>query len=426
MEVLKNINVAISIVFTLCYFYQFVYILVQLLLGRRKSNMKDAVDHSFAVLICARNESTVITELIDSIKKQTYSQSLIKTFVMADNCTDDTAALAAKAGAVVYEKNNLEKVGKGYALEELLKFIKRDFGDFDGYFVFDADNILDKNFISEMNKTFSQGYEIVTSYRNSKNYGDNWISAGYALWFLRESRYLNEARMILNTSCAVSGTGFMFSKRILEKNGGWPFHLLTEDIEFSVKQVIDGEKIGFCKDAVLYDEQPVNFVQSWNQRLRWSKGFLQVFKKYGKDLIKGMFKGSFACFDMGMVIMPAFLLTFLSILVNTVLFICGLFGICSFVPQLHYLASTIFNAYGLLLLYALLTTVSEWKKIYAPTWKKIIYNFTFPIFIFTYIPISVVAVFKKVSWKPIKHDVSGKSLERVTDDGYDSSSDESA
>ena len=63
---------------------------------------------------------------------------------------------------------------------------------------------------------FSDGYQIVTSYRNSKNYGDNWISAGYALWFLRESRYLNHARFLLGTSCAVSGTGFLFSRRVLE------------------------------------------------------------------------------------------------------------------------------------------------------------------------------------------------------------------
>ena len=62
---------------------------------------------------------------------------------------------------------------------------------FDGYFVFDADNVLEESYIAEMNRTFSDGYEVVTSYRNSKNYGDNWISAGYALWFLRESQFLN-------------------------------------------------------------------------------------------------------------------------------------------------------------------------------------------------------------------------------------------
>lgn len=90
---------------------------------------------------------------------------------------------------MVYTRFNREKVGKGYALEQLLLHIEEDYPKvYDGFFVFDADNVLDCRFVEEMNRTFSDGYEVVTSYRNSKNYGDNWISAGYALWFIRESQ----------------------------------------------------------------------------------------------------------------------------------------------------------------------------------------------------------------------------------------------
>lgn len=155
---------------------------------------------------------------------------------------------------MVYTRFNREKVGKGYALEQLLLHIEEDYPKvYDGFFVFDADNVLDCRFVEEMNRTFSDGYEVVTSYRNSKNYGDNWISAGYALWFIRESRYLNNSRMLLGTSCAVSGTGFLFSRQVMESTNGWKFHLLTEDIEFSVHHILQGRKIGFCADAVLYD-----------------------------------------------------------------------------------------------------------------------------------------------------------------------------
>ena len=99
---------------------------------------------------------------------------------------------------------------------------------YDGYFVFDADNLLDPQYISQMNKVFSSGARAVTSYRNSKNFGDNWITAGYGLWFLRESEYLNRPRDVLGTSCAVSGTGFLFSQQLLEELGGWNYFLLTE------------------------------------------------------------------------------------------------------------------------------------------------------------------------------------------------------
>ena len=95
-----------------------------------------------------------------------------------------------------------------------------------------------------------------------------------------------------------------------------PFHLLTEDIEFTVHNILRGEKIGFCKNAVLYDEQPVLFSQSWCQRMRWAKGYLQVFKKYGAELFKGIFRGDFSCFDMAMNIMPAVVLSVLCALIN--------------------------------------------------------------------------------------------------------------
>jgi cellulose synthase/poly-beta-1,6-N-acetylglucosamine synthase-like glycosyltransferase len=101
--------------------------------------------------------------------------------------------------------------------------------------------------------------------------------------------------MRFGTSCAISGTGFCISREIIEKNNGWKYHLLTEDIEFSVDMAIQGETIGYSGGSVVYDEQPVTFEQSWNQRLRWSKGFYQVFGKYGGSLFKRIFSGSFAC-----------------------------------------------------------------------------------------------------------------------------------
>ena len=185
ITILKWINFGIAAAFFICYLYQMFYILIPFIKKRRPH--KEIKIHNYAVLICARNEENVITHLIDSIKAQDYPADKITVFVAADNCTDSTAAVSRDAGAVVYERFNTEYIGKGYALDYLLSHIEEDYPEgFDGYFVFDADNLLCPNYITEMNKTFSDGYEIVTSYRNSKNYGDNWISAGYALWFLRE------------------------------------------------------------------------------------------------------------------------------------------------------------------------------------------------------------------------------------------------
>ena len=157
------------------------------------------------------------------------------------------AAIARSAGATVYERFNNVQVGKGYALQTPAEHIRSRTTPpaFDGYIVFDADNILDPGYIAAMNRTFSQGYDIVTSYRNSKNYGDNWISAGYALWFLRESRYLNHARM-------PAGYQLRRLRHRLPLPAGpcWrrpapgPSILLTEDIQFSVHEILQGRKVG--------------------------------------------------------------------------------------------------------------------------------------------------------------------------------------
>lgn len=407
IEMIRTINYVLSLMFVICYAYQFVYLAVPYVIRLKPHGPVKM--HRYAVLISARNEQAVLPLLLKTIAGQDYPAELITTFVVADNCTDGTAAAARASGAVVYERFNKNQVGKGYALNFLLNRIRADYGDdaFDGYFVFDADNLLTENYITEMNKTFSDGYQIITSYRNSKNYGDNWISAGYALWFLREAKYLNHARMALGTSCAVSGTGFMFSGDILRQCGGWNFFLLTEDIQFTVHNIVHGNTVGYCPGAMLYDEQPVTFRQSWNQRLRWAKGYLQVFRSYGRSLLRGVFsKRGFACFDMTMTIMPAVIVTALCLVCNVTLTVFGIITAQNIAIALQSFAQLAFNCYWFMFAVGALTTISEWKKIHTSTFKKIFFAFTFPLFMFTYIPISVTALFKRVHWTPIEHRVA--------------------
>lgn len=398
------INYAIALIFCLCYAYQIVYIVVPFF-KKKKSRPADIL-HRYGVLICARNEENVISQLIESVKKQNYPADLVTVFVCADNCTDKTAEVAEAAGAVVFERYNHRYVGKGYALNYLLKEIDSRYGLelFDGFFVFDADNILEPDYITEMNKTFCQGYKVITGYRNSKNYGDNWISAGYSLWFLRESQYLNRPRYLLNSSCAVSGTGFLFSRKLIQEKSGWHYYLLTEDIEFTIDNVTCGEKIGYCETAILYDEQPTDFKQSVRQRLRWARGYIQVFCEYGGRLLKGVFSRNFrSCYDMSMCIMPAMVLSLASVIANgaALLLNIGTPGVMQ--EALLSMAQSVVNAYLTFILFGCVTLLTEWKKIHAPALKKVLYLFTFPIFMFTYIPISVAALFVNVTWKPIAH-----------------------
>ena len=416
LRFLESMQWVLFICFTAAYAYQIFYLLVGLW-GKQRGGVENAELHRYAAIISARNESAVIGRLIRTLKEQDYPSELLDVIVVADNCTDNTAEVARSAGAIVYERFNKVQVGKGYALDYLFKHIFEEQGEdaYDAFFVFDADNIVDPQFVREMNKMYDTGeYSALTSYRNSQNFCANWISAGYALWFLRESRFLNRPRTRLGVNCAVSGTGFLISADVLREEGGWNYHLLTEDIEFSAQTIIDGKRISYCPTAMLYDEQPITFIDSWNQRFRWAKGFYQVFWHYAGKLFKGIFtnpKGKrFACYDMLMTIAPAMLLTIISIGFNGTIALLAIFGVISagtmITSALSSMFFCLFNFMLFMFIFGVLTTFTEWDNIHSTTAKKIGYLFTFPIFQLTYIPIALVALVKKASWKPIAHTIS--------------------
>lgn len=401
MLILALMNVIIAIVFLMCYVFQLVYLVVPYV--KKAPEHKPEKIHNFAVLICARNEESVICDLIESIKNQDYPSEHVKIFVVADNCNDRTAEVAKGKTAIVYERFDNKNIGKGFALDFGLSKISEDFGEntFDAFIVFDADNILEKNFITEINKTFSDGYEVITTYRNAKNYSDNWLSAGAGIWFLRESKYLNFSRMLVGASAQVSGTGFLFSNDVRKEYGGWPFHTLTEDYEFTCHSVVNGRKFGYCNDARFYDGQTVKFKDSWNQRLRWVKGGLQSFSKFGKQMLKGVFSKNFiSCYDMVMSFAPAYAISILACLINVV-------GVSVLVNKGYSLLQTllpaiclVIAAYLIVVLQSIVVTISEWKYIKATKIKKILYIFTFPVYMLTFIPIAFVALLKKnVAWK---------------------------
>jgi len=264
-----------------------------------------------------------------------------------------------------------------------------------------------------MNIAFDNGAKACTSYRNAKNFGSNWITAGYGIWFLREARYLSQPRSTLNTSCAISGTGFFVSSEIIIRNDGWPWHLLTEDIQFSVDTILHGERVCYAPNAVIYDEQPLTFKASWNQRLRWSRGIYQVFCRYGAKLLRSQFtnpKGHrFACYDLLMTIAPAMLLMVTSLVVNLFVVINGLMKLATPAMMSTAIWALFFNFFFLgcfMFIFGVITIITERKRIRGTRAQKIGYVFTFPLFVLTYVPIAITALFKKPGWNPTRHSVN--------------------
>ena len=400
---LRQLANIISLLFAVLFSYQIVYYFVSLFMKRKEKSYAFRY-HRYAVLICARNEEAVIADLLASINNQTYPKEYYRTFVMADNCSDRTAEIARENGAIVYTRHNELQVGKGYALEKLLSDIEQDFGDtFERYMVFDADNILKEDYIEQMNISYCQGNRIIAGYINSKNYDSNWISAGYSLFLLKKNRYLNNARYLLGLSCAINGTGFLFDRELI---GNWNYHTLTEDIELSVDQACRHNRIAYCEKAVLYDEQPTSFRQSFYQRVRWAKGYLQVIRKYSLRLLKGIIDGDFCCYDMLNTILSAYGFSMITILLNIAELVMFFYLGVNVIPYIDSILQSLIKAYLLIYAVGLLTTLTEWNNIRSSAFHKILYTFTFPIFLATYIPIAFYALFARVTWVPIKHTLS--------------------
>ena len=344
--------------------------------------------------------------------------SLVKVFVVADNCTDKTADVSRQKGAYVYERFDNEHRTKGYALQYLVECIRKDFGikSSEGYFIFDADNLLKNDYITRMNESFDEGEKIITSYRHSKNIGDNWISASYAVHWLRTVRNEHRARSVLHLATRIQGTGFLFANELIKD--GWNYVSLTEDRAFSADAVVNGYKISYNNDAVFYDEQPTSLKIAMRQRIRWAKGHIQAFFESGPMLFAHIFytggransnktasKGKrlfnnirfrFMSFDMlivfigGSAALPIALFTPLAekfLNIGIVLAVAGALD--------WYLKRIIIAAYIYIIEYKRIKSLSVLKKIW--------YCITFPIFDLMGTLALIIALFTKVEWKPIPH-----------------------
>ena len=405
LSILQTVCWVFSSFVSLCFAYQIVYLFVPFLVKSRPHREEKL--HKYAVMIAARNEEMVLPHLLQSINAQDYPAELIDVYVVADNCTDNTAKAARACGAIVYERFNKEQVGKGYALDYLLGHMEQDGGldRYDAFMVFDADNLLDSQYVRNMNRIVGDGFKVFCGCRSSKNFGTNWITSGYGHWFLRESALMNRARMLVGASGLVNGTGFGFTLDVLKKAGGWKFFTLSEDTEFCAWCAINDVRIGYCHEALFYDEQPTGFLVSLRQRVRWMQGGMEVSIKYGGRLLRNVFKfckSSWYSFELMTLTFWGGLLGALAVVFSIVIGALNGGG-SGFALTL---LSIFCNSYLMLLFNGVLIVAVEWKRIAASAKEKILSVFTYPLFMMTFVIAAVMALFSKREWRPIAHTVA--------------------
>ena len=231
----------------------------------------------FAVLVCARNEESVVKLPVKSVLMSKYPAECREVIVLADNCTDRTAERAREAGATVWEKT-VPSAGKGDVLAWGIDKVVSS-GKYDAIAVFDADNIASDGWFDAMNDALQDGETVVTGRRCSSNARASLISGWYTVYWDMMNELSNRVRTNIGLSGKLTGTGFAFLISALGPEG-WKTRTMVEDVEFTVQTNIRGGRVTYVPEADYADEQPETVQYMWRQLRRWATGGWQVARTY--------------------------------------------------------------------------------------------------------------------------------------------------
>ena len=398
------INQIITLIVNL---YGLYYILIgifgALLINKTKKLKKAKKDNHFAIIVPARNEEIVIGNLIDSLKVQNYPKNKYDIYVVVNNTTDNTKKVAKSHGAKVIDCDVPVKAKADVLSFTFDKLKSKE--NIDAYIIFDADNVAHPDFLKEMNKVLENGYRIAQGFRDAKNPSDSWISGSYTIFYYIQNVFFNKGRMALNGGASINGTGFMIKKDKIDEEG-FNIYSLTEDMEYAGICALNSEKVYFAENAITYDEYPIDFKTSWKQRSRWTAGNIECLKIYSLKLFKKFFHtGDIFALDMGLNFMGAYMHVFvyLNIIIFRIYNLLRGYGLA-----MNDLIGHI-EAYFFQVILCIIA-IKICKKEIKPLIKGII---LFPVFVFSWLPINIIYIFKKYEkWEEIKHTRS-ISLEEI-------------
>jgi cellulose synthase/poly-beta-1,6-N-acetylglucosamine synthase-like glycosyltransferase len=367
---------------------------------RRKAQEQAEPQKSFAILVAAHNEEQVVGALIDNLKALDYPKELYDIFVICDNCTDQTAGIAKSMGVYAMERHNPKLRGKGYAIEWMLKELWKLPRQYDAVVMFDADNLVNPDYLKHMNNDLCSGSRVIQAYLDTKNPHDSWITAAYAITYWYCNRLWQMPRQNLGLANFLGGTGMCFETNLL-KEIGWGATSLVEDLEFTMRCVQRGINPTFNYDAKVYDEKPLTFKASARQRLRWMQGHFDVARRYFFPLLwQGIKESNWAKIDTAIYAANVYNL-FISSIITIMLWVWMMLPGDPLIPSLYDMSPFFFSLFTVLT-YAQFPLALMIEK--APL-KSYMYLFAFPIFLLSWWPITFYAFFTQNNkqWSHTEH-----------------------
>lgn len=255
-----------------------------MLSARLPAPVPQARTRKFDILVPAHNETAVITRTVQSLAAIDWPEECFRIVVIADNCSDDTAALARAAGATVIERHDEVLRGKGYALERGIAFSAAD-GFADAVAVVDADTVVSANLLSAYAARLALGADAAQANYGVLNPEDSWrtrlVTIAYGAFHAVRSR----GRERLHASCGLRGNGMCLTHRLLRDH---PFRIysMAEDLEYGIVLGLAGVRVHYVDEASADAELIATGSGSRTQRQRWEGGRMTVMRTYAGKLVR--------------------------------------------------------------------------------------------------------------------------------------------
>lgn len=250
----------------------FVECSVALLPSRSETEAVKEPRPKVTILVPAHDEALGIGATLETLLPQLTEKDRI--VVVADNCSDETAAISRSFGVTVIERQDTELLGKGYALDYGLRFIEKEPPDV--VVVVDADCIVHQGTIEQiacLAVAVARPVQVTYLMEQPTNPGPK--DAVSALAFMVKNLVRPSGLARLNLPCLLTGTGMAFPWAVLQ-NVTLASSNIVEDMQLALDLALSGSAPIFCQSGRVIGRLPAQTQAAKSQRTRWEHGHLQT------------------------------------------------------------------------------------------------------------------------------------------------------
>ena len=276
-------------------YYCFLALYALLKRQKTKPMTEEKPFHTFAIVIPAHNEEDVISGVLQSCAELDYPKDKYEVFVVADNCSDQTATIAAESGVTCLERYDTVSRGKGFALAWAFDRIlpKRH----DALIVLDADCHLEPHALRIFDQYMLTGDRVLQANDVASNPDVSAMSYAVAIGNVVENDLFYAPKSQLGLAVFLRGTGMVFNQEVLRAYP-WKTHSIVEDVEYTINLLRNGIRPRFVSEVKVKSAFPDHEQQLDVQRRRWATGNLSFFKKYFLKLtLEGLFRKQWVLLD---------------------------------------------------------------------------------------------------------------------------------